>query len=193
MIKLVVGLGNPGSDYDDTRHNAGVWFVDRLARDAGASLRNERGFHALVARAQIANKPLWLCEPQTFMNRSGIAVSALATFHRIASEEMLVVHDELDLMPGTARLKLGGSSAGHNGLKDIAARCGGPAFWRLRLGIGHPRTLELNQGVADFVLHRPDRADRMAIDQAIERGLAVMPDIVAGNLERAIHKLHSVG
>ncbi|CAN5364730.1 aminoacyl-tRNA hydrolase [soil metagenome] len=190
-IKLVVGLGNPGAEYDDTRHNAGFWLVDRLASQSGAALRNERGFHARVGKGQLGGKPVWLCQPQTFMNRSGIAVSALATFYRIATDEILVVHDELDLMPGAAKLKFGGSSAGHNGLKDITARCGGPGFWRLRLGIGHPRTLELAQNVADFVLHKPSRADLGSIDEAIDRGLAVLPALLDGNPEQAMLKLHT--
>ncbi|CAN5199597.1 aminoacyl-tRNA hydrolase [soil metagenome] len=190
-IKLVVGLGNPGAEYDGTRHNAGFWFVDRLAARCCGSLRSERGFHAYVGKGQLGGKPVWLCEPQTYMNRSGIAVSALATFYRITTEEILVVHDELDLMPGAAKLKFGGSSAGHNGLKDITARCGGPGFWRLRLGIGHPRTLELQQNVADFVLHKPARDDRQAIDDAIDRGLTVLPALLDGNPEQAMLKLHT--
>ena len=138
MIRLLVGLGNPGPEYEATRHNAGFWFVDEVARALRVSLVPERSYFGLVARANTAEGPVWLLEPMTFMNLSGKSVAALARFFKIAPEEILVAHDELDLLPGQAKLKFGGSAAGHNGLKDIHGMLGTQDFWRLRLGIGHP-------------------------------------------------------
>ena len=186
-IKLIAGLGNIGGEYEATRHNAGFWFVDAFARGAGASLKTEKGFFGKVGRAG----GVILVQPSTYMNRSGQAVAALASFYKIAPEEILVVHDELDLPPGAAKMKKGGGVAGHNGLKDIQARLGTPDFWRLRLGIGHPRELGLAQDVADFVLHKPSREHLAAIEEAIDRGLAVMPDVTGGTMEVAMMKLHS--
>jgi PTH1 family peptidyl-tRNA hydrolase len=138
-IRLLVGLGNPGPEYEHTRHNAGFWWIDAVAARLRASLVAERSYHGLVARInRAAGEPLWLLEPMTFMNLSGKSVAALARFFKIAPAEILVAHDELDLQPGQARLKLGGSAAGHNGLKDIHAQIGTQDFWRLRIGIGHP-------------------------------------------------------
>jgi PTH1 family peptidyl-tRNA hydrolase len=190
-IRLIAGLGNIGPEYEDTRHNAGFWWVDELARRAGTRFTREAKFHGEAARASLHGASVWLLKPGTFMNRSGRAVSALAAFYRIAPAEILVVHDELDLPPGDCRLKLGGGSAGHNGLKDIAAALGEPGFWRLRLGIGHPRTLGLQQQVADFVLHPPRRDERAAIDAELERSLEIVPDCLAGRLEAAMLRLHS--
>ena len=136
MIKLLVGLGNPGPEYEDTRHNAGFWWLDDIARDLKLTFAPDKNFLALVARGQHQGQPLWLLKPQTFMNRSGQSVGALARFFKIAPDEILVAHDELDLPPGQARLKLGGSHAGHNGLRDIHAHLGSDAYWRLRIGIG---------------------------------------------------------
>ena len=192
-IRLIVGLGNPGPEHEEDRHNAGFWFVEAAARAHGGSFANETKFFGRVARARIGHEQVWLLEPTTYMNRSGLAVAALAGFYRIAPEQILVAHDELDLLPGQVKLKKGGGSAGHNGLKDITARLGGPGFWRLRLGIGHPRSLQLNQQVADFVLHRPGRDDRQAIDEQIDRALACLPDAVAGHFEAATMKLHTRG
>ena len=138
MIKLFVGLGNPGPEYEATRHNAGFWWIDALARDLKVSLVPERSYHGFAARAQVNGQPVWLLQPQTFMNLSGKSVAALARFFKIEPAQILVVHDELDLMPGHMKLKLGGSPAGHKGLKDIHAQLGTPDYWRLRLGIGHP-------------------------------------------------------
>lgn len=190
-IRLIAGLGNIGPEYEDTRHNAGFWWIDELARRAGTRFAREAKFHGEAARASLHGASVWLLKPGTFMNRSGRAVSALAAFYRIAPAEILVVHDELDLPPGDCRLKLGGGSAGHNGLKDIAAALGEPGFWRLRLGIGHPRTLGLQQQVADFVLHPPRRDERAAIDAELERSLEIVPDCLAGRLEAAMLRLHS--
>ncbi|CAN7244313.1 aminoacyl-tRNA hydrolase [Duganella sp. LjRoot269] len=190
-IRLIVGLGNPGPEYEQTRHNAGFWLVDNLANDVGARLQRETKYNALMARASVAGQEVYLLEPQTYMNRSGQSVGGLCRFFKIAPDEVLVVHDELDLMPGTVRLKKGGSSGGHNGLKDITAALGTQDYWRLRLGIGHPRTLSLQQQVADFVLHRPRREDQELIEQAIAKSLLVMPQIVEGKFDAATMELHT--
>ena len=186
-IKLIVGLGNIGSEYEATRHNAGFWLVEALAREFGVGFKNERGFHGAVAKVSGA----WLLKPSTFMNRSGQAVQALATFYKIVPDEILVVHDELDLPPGGAKMKKSGGHAGHNGLKDIQARLGTADFWRLRIGIGHPRELQLEQEVVDFVLHRPSREHQGLIDEAMGKALSVMPHVLAGEMEVAMMKLHS--
>ena len=186
-IKLLVGLGNPGAQYATTRHNAGFWLVDRYAQTHRISLRGERGFQGIVGK----DGARWLLMPETFMNRSGLAVGALARFYKIMPDEILVAHDELDLMPGTIKLKLGGGNAGHNGLKDIAAVLGTPEFWRMRIGIGHPRALELQQQVMDFVLHPPRREEARLIDAAIERGIDELPKLFDGDAEAAMMALHT--
>jgi PTH1 family peptidyl-tRNA hydrolase len=193
-LRLIVGIGNPGSEYRVTRHNAGAWFVERLAQAVGASLGMQAKFQALVGSIRTNDGiDRRLALPQTFVNRSGQAVSALVRFYRIAPEEILIAHDELDLKPGGVKLKQGGGSAGHNGLKDIAASLGTPAFWRLRIGIGHPREGALSeQEVADYVLHRPRLEEQQAIDDAIVRALAIWPSLEAGDTERAMHQLHTV-
>jgi peptidyl-tRNA hydrolase, PTH1 family len=193
-LRLIVGIGNPGSEYRPTRHNAGAWFVERLAQAVGASLGMQAKFQALIGSVRASDGiDRRLALPQTFVNRSGQAVSALARFYRIAPEEILIAHDELDLKPGAVKLKEGGGSAGHNGLKDIAASLGTPAFWRLRIGIGHPREGALSeQEVADYVLHRPRLEEQQAIDDAIVRALAIWPSLEAGDTERAMHLLHTV-
>jgi peptidyl-tRNA hydrolase, PTH1 family len=191
-IRLIVGLGNPGPEYEQTRHNAGFWLVDNLARGlSGCFLQRESRFNALAAKASIAGKEVWLLEPQTYMNRSGQSVGGLARFFKINPDEVLVVHDELDLPPGAAKLKKGGSSGGHNGLKDITAALGTQDYWRLRLGIGHPRTLNLTQNVADFVLHRPRREEQLLIDEAIEKSLKIIPLAVEGKFPAATMQLHT--
>jgi PTH1 family peptidyl-tRNA hydrolase len=186
-IRLLVGLGNPGTQYANTRHNAGFWLLDRYARSVGANFRSERGFFSELARTQQA----WLMKPQTFMNRSGQAVAALAGFYKIKPDEILIVHDELDLLPGVVKIKRGGGHAGHNGLKDIAAQLGTPDFWRMRIGIGHPRTLGLNQEVVDFVLHPPRKEEQTQIDEAIDRCLMAIPLAFEGTMETVMMKLHS--
>ena len=188
-IKLLVGLGNPGPEYQATRHNAGFWLVERYAGNCGARFRNERAFFGLVAKAG----PAWLLLPQTYMNRSGQSVGALARFYKIATGEILVAHDELDLLPGSVKLKQAGGHAGHNGLKDIAATLGTPDFWRLRIGIGHPRSLNLKHEVVDFVLNPPRRDEAEMIDKAIDRCLAVLPDLFNGNIDKATMQLHTKG
>ncbi|MCD6673882.1 MAG: aminoacyl-tRNA hydrolase [Burkholderiaceae bacterium] len=190
-IRLIVGLGNPGAEHEHDRHNAGFWFVDELARSHGVPLSREGKFFGLVGRARIGDEAVFLLEPSTWMNRSGQAVAALANFYRISPAEILVAHDELDLLPGQAKLKRGGGHAGHNGLRDIQARLGSADFWRLRLGVGHPRSLQLEQEVIDFVLHRPSREQRQQIDDAIARALDCLPLLVAGNAEAAVQRLHT--
>jgi PTH1 family peptidyl-tRNA hydrolase len=191
-IRLIVGLGNPGLEYEQTRHNAGFWLVDNLANGiARCSLVREAKYNALAAKANIAGNEVWLLEPQTFMNRSGQSVGALARFFKIAPDEIVVAHDELDLPPGTAKLKKGGSSGGHNGLKDITAALGTQDYWRLRIGIGHPRTLNLNQPVVDFVLHRPRKEEQPLIDDAIEKSLAIIPLLCQGEFNKAAMQLHT--
>jgi PTH1 family peptidyl-tRNA hydrolase len=190
-IRLIVGLGNPGPEYEQTRHNAGFWLVDNLAQALGRSLSREARFQALAAKTAIADREVWLLEPQTFMNRSGQSVGSLARFYKIAADEMLVVHDELDLAPGVARLKKGGSSGGHNGLKDVTAALGTPDYWRLRIGIGHPRQMNLQQAVVDFVLHRPRREEQLLIDEALARSLEVIPAVCEGRFEAAMLQLHT--
>jgi PTH1 family peptidyl-tRNA hydrolase len=186
-IKLVVGLGNPGAQYAGTRHNAGFWLVERYAETHRVALRGERSFHGVVGK----DGPRWLLMPDTFMNRSGLAVGAIARFYKILPDEILVAHDELDLDPGIVKLKLGGGHAGHNGLRDIASVLTTPQFWRLRIGIGHPRTLGLQQPVVDFVLHPPRRDEQKAIDDAIERAMDVLPALFDGNPEAAMMALHT--
>lgn len=184
--RLIVGLGNPGPEYEATRHNAGFWFVDQLADKLRISLAPQGKFFGRAGRAG----ELWLLQPTTFMNRSGQAVAALANFYKISPDEILVVHDELDLPPGGIRLKQGGGNGGHNGLKDIQARLGTPDFWRLRLGIGHPRTLGLAQQVADFVLHQPRKEELPDIEHALARCLLAWPRLSAGDFAGAQQQLH---
>jgi PTH1 family peptidyl-tRNA hydrolase len=188
MIRLLVGLGNPGPEYEDTRHNAGFWWVDAIARKLGATLLPDRSYHGLVARVNRPEGPLWLLEPQTYMNLSGKSVAALARFFKIAPEEILVAHDELDLMPGQMKLKQGGSHAGHNGLKDIQAQLGSGEHWRLRLGIGHPG---VKAEVVNYVLRKPPQAERELIDGCISRSLEALPLLLAGDMEKAMMKIHA--
>ncbi len=186
-MRLVVGLGNPGREYETTRHNAGFWWVENLAEAQRVSIKSESRFFGRVGRLAGGGEDCWLLLPQTYMNRSGQSVGALAGFYKIAPEDILVVHDELDLAPGIVRLKKGGGVAGHNGLKDIAARIG-PDFWRMRIGIGHPGDRAL---VANYVLHPPREEETPLISAAVERGLEVWPLIVAGEMEKAMHRLHT--
>lgn len=189
-VRLIVGLGNPGTQYERTRHNAGFWLVDRLCDDFHASFALDRSFFGHVARLTLHGRQIHLIKPNTYMNRSGQAVGAVARFYRIAPEEILVVHDELDLPPGQARLKQGGGHAGHNGLRDIQSALGSPAFWRLRIGIGHPRQAGLAQPVADYVLHPPRAEELGLIQDAIERARAIVPTVLEGRFDQAIRQLH---
>lgn len=188
MIRLFVGLGNPGPEYEATRHNAGFWWVDALAAKLGARLASDRSYHGHVARVNTADGPVWLLQPMTFMNRSGQSVAALARFFKIAPDQILVVHDELDVPPGQAKLKFGGSSGGHNGLKDIQAQLGTPNYWRLRLGIGHPG---VKAEVVDYVLRKPAPDHRDAIEACISRTLEASALLLAGDMARATMKIHA--
>ncbi len=192
-IRLIVGLGNPGPDYEDTRHNAGFWFVEQLARRESAFFREEKKFLGDVARVRINGRDVWLLKPNTYMNRSGQAVVALALYYKITPDEILVVHDELDLMPGCMKMKKGGGNAGHNGLKDISEKLSTPNFWRLRLGTGHPRTLGLAQPVADFVLHAPNREDRELMQECLDAALKTTHDVVVGDMARVQRALSKFG
>jgi PTH1 family peptidyl-tRNA hydrolase len=185
-IRLIVGLGNPGKEYERTRHNAGFWLLERFAAQERVALRKDTRYQALVGRHEPSGA--WLVMPQSFMNASGRAVQMLAGFFRIPAADILVVHDELDFAPGAARIKQGGGIAGHNGLKDISQRLGTHEYWRLRIGIGHPGD---KGAVADYVLHKPSAEDREAIDGAIGRALEVLPQCLAGDMQGAMQKLHS--
>ncbi len=188
-MRLVVGLGNPGKKYERTRHNAGFWCVERLAHSTRAAFRDEAKFHGRVAKLA-APVETWLLLPDTHMNLSGRAVGALASFYKIAPQEILVVHDELDLPAGAVKLKLGGGTSGHNGLNDIAARLGND-FWRMRIGIGHPRDTASEQEVVDYVLHPPRADEQPLIDDAIARGLSVWPLLAQDRHEAAMLQLHT--
>ena len=186
-MKLVVGLGNPGREHEATRHNAGFWWVDRLAARVGAHLRAESRFHGHAGKLADGDRECWLLKPSTFMNVSGRAVQALVQFYKIAPGDMLVVHDELDLPPGEVRLKKGGGSAGHNGLKDITAHLGAD-YWRLRIGIGRPVDREQ---MVNFVLNAPRKEELPLIDDAIERSLDTWPLLLDDKCEAAMLKLHT--
>ncbi len=187
MIKLFVGLGNPGAEYEATRHNAGFWWIEALARDLKVSLVPDRSYHGLVARTAVGGQTLWLLEPQTFMNLSGKSVASLARFFKIQPQEILVVHDELDVVPGQAKLKFGGSHAGHNGLRDIHAQLG-PDYWRLRLGIGHPG---VKSEVINWVLKKPLAEQRNLIEECIDRTLRAVPALIEGEMEKATRLIHT--
>ena len=187
--RLVIGLGNPGAEYAKTRHNAGFWFCERLAGDLRITLAKESRFHGIAGSARQEGESLWLLLPQTFMNRSGQAVRALAQFYRIEPDEMLVVHDELDLPPGQMRLKFGGGLGGHNGLKDITAHLGTQDYWRLRVGIGHPG--DRNE-VVNYVLKPPRREEREEIDAALDRALLAWPALAKGEFNAATQKINTV-
>lgn len=186
-IKLIVGLGNPGREYEATRHNAGFWWVDEFARNNKIALKSENKFQALVGRAVLHGHELHLLKPQTFMNVSGRSVGALVQFYKIDPAQILVVHDELDLPPGSAKLKMGGGHGGHNGLKDIIAHLGSRDFWRLRIGVGHPGD---RAEVVNFVLNAPRKEEQALIDGALQKAQEVAPLIIEGKLEAAMQNLH---
>jgi PTH1 family peptidyl-tRNA hydrolase len=187
-IQLIVGLGNPGPNYQDTRHNAGFWFVERLAERHGGRLLNETKFHGLLGRVRIGGSELRLLQPMTFMNRSGQSVAAVARYFDIAPEQILIAHDELDLPPGQVRLKQGGGHAGHNGLRDTMSALGSREFWRLRLGIDHPGD---RSQVTNYVLGRPGRDEAEAIDAALGLAEGSLSDILAGRFSQAMNRLHT--
>ena len=187
-LKVIVGLGNPGSKYTETRHNAGFWFIEEVARKYSATFRADKKFHGEVAKISLEGKDIWLLKPETFMNRSGLAVQSLMSFYRMTAEQLLVAHDEIDLPPGTAKLKTGGGHGGHNGLRDIISQLGSKEFNRLRIGVGHPGSKDQ---VVDYVLRNPSRDDRIMIDRDIDDAVAVMPELASGAFEQAMQALHS--
>jgi PTH1 family peptidyl-tRNA hydrolase len=186
-IQLIVGLGNPGREYEDTRHNAGAWFVEQLAREHRCTLQSESKFHGLTGRLQLDGQDVRLLIPTTFMNLSGQSVAALATFYKIPTDAILVAHDELDLPPGQVRVKQGGSGGG-NGVRDIIARLGQNSFHRLRIGIGHPGSPDK---VVGYVLNKPSADDRISIDAAIAAALKILPLAMAGQWSKAMNQLHA--
>ena len=191
MIRLFVGLGNPGPEYEQTRHNAGFWWVEALARGLNAQPRPESSYFGLVARVNNvpgADGPIWLLQPMTFMNLSGKSVAALARFFKIAPEEIMVAHDELDIEPGQMKFKQGGGNGGHNGLKDMQAQLGSANFWRLRLGIGHPG---IKAEVANYVLRRPPIAERQLVEDCIQKSMDAVPLMLSGQLDKAMMKIHA--
>ena len=187
-IQLIAGLGNPGPEYAATRHNAGFWWLETLAHQWGEQLAHSRDFHGFTGSPLQQGHKVWLLQPTIFMNRSGQSVAALARFYKIPPENILVVHDELDLDPGQVKLKQGGGHAGHNGLRDIDAQLGSKNYWRLRLGIGHPGS---KPEVVNWVLKKPSLEHRIAIEQAIDHSLRVVPDILAGQMEKAMRIINS--
>lgn len=188
MIRLFVGLGNPGSEYDGTRHNAGFWYLDALSRELKTPVVMDKNYHGLVGRTTVNGQAVWLLEPQTYMNLCGKSVAGLARFFKIQPEEILVAHDELDLPPGEAKLKLGGSHAGHNGLRDIHAQLGSDRYWRLRLGVGHPGA---KAEVVHWVLKKPSLDHRIAIDQTIDRAIKALPHLLTGSMDKATMQIHT--
>ncbi len=186
-LSLIVGLGNPGRQYEQTRHNAGFWALDEFARDCGCELRAESRFHGYAGKATIADRSVWLLKPETFMNLSGKAVAALARFYKIPSEEILVLHDELDFPPGAVRLKKGGGAGGHNGISDIRDSIGSADFQRLRIGIGRP---DGKSAGSSYVLNKPPRAEFDAIMDVLYRTRVHIPDLVAGNFSQVMNELH---
>lgn len=187
-ITLIVGLGNPGTEYADTRHNAGFRFIEALLADSGTILRNERQFSARLGRIQVAERELWVMIPTTFMNHSGEAVASFARYYKMLPERILVVHDELDLPVGAVRLKLGGGDGGHNGVQDIALQLGSPEFVRLRLGIGRPPP---GADATSYVLKKPPAAERELLDAAVRVALAHIGDIVHGQYQKVMNLLHT--
>ncbi len=187
MIKLFVGLGNPGPEYEATRHNAGFWWIDALARELKAPLTLDKNYHGQVARISVKGQNVWLLKPLTFMNVSGKSVAALARFFKIAPEEILLAHDELDIVPGQVKLKFGGSHAGHNGLRDVHAQLG-PDYWRLRIGVGHPG---VKAEVINWVLKKPSPEHRAAIEDGMARSLKAVPELLAGEMEKATLMIHT--
>lgn len=186
-LKLIVGLGNPGREYESTRHNAGFWLVEELARRHGGNFRLEPRFAAEVARVRIVGEELWLVKPQDFMNHSGRVAAAVAGFYKLAAADLLVAYDELDLPVGELRLKFGGGAGGHNGMRDLIAHFGGD-FWRLRIGIGHPGSREL---VTPYLLGRTSNAEREPVEAAARAGAEIVPLIIEQGAERAMQKLHT--
>jgi PTH1 family peptidyl-tRNA hydrolase len=187
-LKVIVGLGNPGAKYSKTRHNAGFWFVEEVAHKYAAAFRPEKKFHGDLAKISLQGNDIWLLKPDTFMNHSGLAVKSLLSFYQLTAEQLLVAHDEIDLPPGTTKLKTGGGHGGHNGLRDIISQLASNDFHRLRIGVGHPGSKDL---VVDYVLHDASRDERALIDADIDKAVSVMPALAAGTFEQAMQILHS--
>ncbi|MGB1309642.1 MAG: aminoacyl-tRNA hydrolase [Leucothrix sp.] len=187
VIKLIAGLGNPGVKYDKTRHNAGFWFVDEVARRFSGIFKLESKFSGECCKVSIAGNTVWLIKPTTFMNRSGLSVKQLSSFFKIPAEHILIAHDELDIAPGTLRLKSGGGHGGHNGLRDLHAQIG-KDYWRLRVGIGHPGAANK---VADYVLSRPSAADEVEIYNSVDRAADEIERIVQGDMQKVMNTLHT--
>lgn len=188
MIKLFVGLGNPGPEYEATRHNAGFWWIDALSRELKAPLSFDKNYFGQIARTTVNGQTVWLLKPLTFMNLSGKSVAALARFFKLQPGEVLVAHDEMDIIPGQVKLKFGGSHAGHNGLRDIHAQLGTPDYWRLRIGVGHPG---VKSEVISWVLKKPSAEHRTAIEDAIARCLKAVPELLGGEVEKATMLIHT--
>jgi PTH1 family peptidyl-tRNA hydrolase len=188
MIKLIVGLGNPGAEYEATRHNAGFWWLDAVAQELKVNLVPDKSYWGLVARTQVQGQTVWLLAPQTFMNLSGKSVGALAKFFKIQPDEILVAHDELDIEPGQAKLKKGGSHAGHNGLRDIHAQLGSADYWRLRIGIGHPGE---KSEVVHWVLKKLSPDQRQGIEDSITRSVKALAQLLSGDMEKAMLQIHT--
>ena len=188
MIKLFVGLGNPGTEYEATRHNAGFWWIDALSRELKAPLILDKSYHGQVARTTVNGHTVWLLKPLTFMNVSGKSVAALARFFKISPDEVLVAHDDMDIVPGQAKLKFGGGHAGHNGLRDIHAQLGTADYWRLRIGVGHPG---VKAEVINWVLKKPSPEHRTAIEDSIARCLKAAPELLNGEMEKATMTIHT--
>lgn len=186
-LRLVVGLGNPGPEYAATRHNAGFWFVDELARRHGGRFKSERRYGGDTGRILVGGSDLWLLKPMTYMNRSGLSIRSICDYLSISSEEVLVAHDDLDLLPGTARLKLGGGAGGHNGLTDVISHVG-EGFWRLRLGIGHPGS---RGDVIDYVLRRAGAEHERLTGEAVARAADEFPNLMAEGAEKVMNRLHT--
>lgn len=187
-IRLLAGLGNPGPDYEGTRHNVGFWLADEVARVHGGTFRREAKFHGQVCRVSVGGRDLWLLKPLTYMNRSGESVGALCHYLKVAPDELLVAHDELDLPVGTARVKVGGGHAGHNGLRDIVSVLGSPDFLRIRIGIAHPGD---RTRVVNYVLGRPSKDDEAAIRSVLDETVGCLPLLLDGNVPAAQNRLHS--
>lgn len=187
FIQLIIGLGNPGDKYTKTRHNAGFWFIDALAEEYGGNFKTETKFSGEVAKVNIDDHFVWLLKPTTFMNRSGLAAHQITQFYKIPTENVLVAYDELDLPVGTARLKQSGGHGGHNGLRDLHAQIS-KEYLRLRLGISHPGD---SKKVADYVLSKPNQNDEIAIINAIDRSLKVIPNVIVGDTQKAMNNLHT--
>ncbi len=187
-IQLIVGLGNPGQQYQKTRHNAGAWLIDQLANQLNTPLKNETKFSGAIAKAQIDTQACWLLKPSGYMNHNGQSIAAITRFYKIPAEAILVAHDELDFPAGTIRIKQGGGHGGHNGLRDTISALGSKNFMRLRIGIGHPGQ---SDDVSPYVLSAPSKHDQQRIQAAIDDGLSIIEPLITGNTEQAIHQLHS--